>query len=193
MIGALIGAGVGAVTSIWGAKEQAAQQRAQIRANRLAAKYKYSAVLDSTNIMKAAIRESSQNAIYETARAGAATGREIDREVGNAIGKVQAQSEGLASGRSKGRVMIDTIVQGNRVRQQAQSQTVSMVNKIIEAQDTKTNELNNRLLQSYQEMSAILANEGPSLGNNVGGFLSSSISGAQSGIALEPNITDWFN
>lgn len=185
MVGMLIGAGVGAISSIWGAKEAAKQQRAQIRANRMAAKYKYSAVLDSTNIMKAALRDSSYNAAQEVLRTGAATGRAAEVEVEGAIGKLQSQSEGLTSGRSKGRQMIDTIVKGNQYKAQVKNQTVSMVNKIIEAQDAKTNELNNRLLNSYQEMSAILANPGPSLGSNVGGFLSGTLGGAQSGIALE--------
>lgn len=185
MIGLVAGAAIGAVSSIFGARDAAKRQRAQIRANRAAAKLKYSAVLDSTNIMKAAVRESTKNAAYEALRVGAAQGREVDKQIGAEIGKLQAQSEGLTSGRSKGRHMIDTIVKGNQIRAQVKDKTVSMVNQLIEVQDAKTNEYNNRLLQSYQEMSAVLANEGPDLGSNVGGFLSGAMSGASAGLSIE--------
>jgi len=188
MFSAVAGAAVGAASSFFGAQDAADRQREQIKANRLAAKYKFSAVSDSVNIMKAAVRETSFNAINEQLRAGAETSREVEKEVTRAASTQMARGEGLTSGRTKGREMIGTFVKGNQLRNQMQNKTTSAVNQIIEAQDSKTNELNNRLLSSYQEMSAVLANEGPDLGNNVGGFLSGAMSGASSGISLGKSL-----
>ena len=188
MIGMLAGAAIGGISSIFGARDAASRQKAQIRANRLAAKYKFSATEDSANIMKAALRESTQNAVAELARVGAADVKDIDKEITRAASTLQARGEGLTSGRSKGREMIGLHVKGNVIRQKQQDKTTSMINQVVEAQDAKTNELNNRLLQSYQEMSAVLASEGPDLGSNIGGTISGAFSGAQSGIALGASI-----
>lgn len=188
MVGLIAGVVTGGVSSIFGARDAAKRQRAQIRANRLAAQYKYSAVADSANIMKAALRESTKNAVTEIVRAGAANVREVGKEVQRAESKLQARSEGLTSGRSKGREMIGVMVKGNELRSQVQNKTTSMINQVVEAQDAKTNELNNRMLQAYQEMSAVLANEGPDLGSNVGGFLSGALGGASAGVSLESAI-----
>jgi len=188
MIGLLGGAVIGGISSYFGARDAASRQRAQIRANRLAAKYKFSSTQDSANIMKAALRESTQNAVTEIVRAGAADVKGVDKEITRAASTLAARSEGLTSGRSKGREMIGLHVKGNIIRQKTQDKTTSMINQVVEAQDAKTNELNNRLLSSYQEMSAVLASEGPDLGSNVGGFLSGAIGGAQSGIAIGASI-----
>jgi len=188
MIGLLAGAAIGGISSIFGARDAASRQRAQIRANRLAAKYKFSATEDSANIMKAALRESTQNAVAELVRVGAADVKDVDKAITRAASTLAAKSEGLTSGRSKGREMIGLHVKGNEIRQTQQDKTTSMINQVVEAQDAKTNELNNRLLQSYQEMSAVLASEGPDLGSNVGGFLSGTFGGAQSGISLAASI-----
>jgi gas vesicle protein len=187
-IGLAAGAIVGGLSSIFGARDAAKRQRAQIRANRMAAKHKYSATLDSTNIMKAAVRESTRNAVGEILRVGAADVKEVQKEVTRAASTLAARSEGLTSGRSKGREMIGVMVKGNELRQKMENKTTSMINQVVDAQDAKTNELNNRLLRSYQEMSAVLSSEGPDLGSNVGGFLSGAMSGAQSGLALESAI-----
>lgn len=189
MYSAVAGAAIGAASSMFGAKDEAKRIKAQTAANRLASKYKYSATMDSVNLMKAATREAASNAIAEQLRAGAETNREVKAEVERATSTKMAQSEGLTSGRSKGREMVDTMVKGNKLRQQMQNKTTSAVNQIVEAQDAKTNELNNRALASYQEMSAVLANEGPDMGSNVGGFLSGAMSGAASGMSLQNSLT----
>jgi len=191
MIGMLVGAAVGGAASIFGARDAAKRQREQIKANRLAAKYKYSSTLDSVNLMKAATREQTANAIAEQVRAGGAAGRDVQDKVQAAAGTVIASSEGLTSGRSKGREMVGLYMKGNKVLQEVKNQTTSAVNQLVDIQDKRTNDLNNALLQSYQEMSAVLSNTGPDLGNNVAGFLSGAMGGASAGLSLESSYNTY--
>jgi len=191
MIGMLVGAAVGGAASIFGARDAAKRQREQIKANRLAAKYKYSSTLDSVNLMKAATREQTANAIAEQVRAGGAAGRDVQDKVQAAAGTVIASSEGLTSGRSKGREMVGLYMKGNKVLQEVKNQTTSAVNQLVDIQDKRTNDLNNALLQSYQEMSAVLSNTGPDLGNNAAGFLSGAMGGASAGLSLESSYNTY--
>lgn len=180
----IAGAVIGAGASILGATDAAKRQREQIKANRLAAKYKYSATESSVNLMKAVTREQTANAVAEQVRAGGAATRDLQDKITSAASTMVASSEGLTSGRSKGREMVGVYVKGNKILQEAKNQTTSAITQLVDIQDKRTNDLNNALLQSYQEMSAVLSDTGPDLGNNAAGFLTGALSGASAGVSL---------
>jgi len=161
MSAAIFGAmGMGAL-AMYGEKRQqkkladlASDQRI---AEMLGAKSKYAATESSINLMKANAREVTANAIQETLRAGAAQNQKVRDEVQKVSSSVSAKSEGLTSGRSQGRQMIEVAVTGNKVLNESKSETASMINNLTDAQDSRTNELNNSLLSSWQEMATILS------------------------------------
>ncbi len=180
---AIGGAIIGGVSSILSADAQAEQMRQQIEANRKGAKFKYTAVEDSVNIMKGATREASMNAVQEALRAGAAQDTKVQEAITKTASTTLAQSEGLTSGRSKGREMLTLYIKGNKALQETKSITTSMVNQITEANDAKTNELNNSLLNAHQEMSAVLTAASPYV-NATGQIVAGTLGGAAAGASL---------
>ena len=159
------------------AKEEA------IKAQRKAATLKFSSIESSTNLMKAANLENSLNMTGEALRAGAAKKGETKEAIVEATSTVSAASEGLTSGRSQGRQMVDVHVKGNKLLQKVDTQTRSMVNQITEAQDKMTNDLNNRLIGAHQDLTAVLANEGTEL-SSLPGALGAGISGFGQGMSI---------
>jgi hypothetical protein len=160
MSAAILGGIAGGAFSMYSqvqADKAAAEEASRKRAEEiLSAKRMYSSVESSSNIMKSVAREQSANAINEALRAGAAQDRQVKQEINKVASKQIAQSEGLTSGRSKGRAMISTYIQGNQALAQSKTQTASMVNQITDAKDKIQNDMNNRLLQAHQEMAAVL-------------------------------------
>ena len=184
---AIGGAIIGGVSSILSADAQAEQMRQQIEANRKGAKFKYTAVEDSVNIMKGATREASLNAVQEALRAGAAQDTKVQEAITKTASTTLAQSEGLTSGRSKGREMLTLYIKGNKALQETKSITTSMVNQITDANDAKTNELNNSLINAHQEMAAVLTAATPYV-NATGQIISGTLGGAAAGASLGASL-----
>lgn len=154
--GLIIGTGL----SMYETNEANKAAEAAIKAQRKAAKLKFGATQDSINVMKAQNMENTITMAGEVMRVGAETSRETADAVEEAASKSIAQSEGLTSGRSKGRQLASLYSKGNKALQKASSETQSMFNKVVDNQDKNTNMLNNKLIGAHQEMAAILANEG---------------------------------
>ena len=180
----LIGGAIGGLNAIGQNKAMAEAQQEQIELQRLSSIYKYKATEDSINMMKSLNREATENAIREAMRAGTENIRQAQAKVTSAEGKLQASQEGLASGASKGRELATMYVQGNKLLDQTKDATTSQINKLITTKDMKQNELNNQLLKSYQEMSAVLANEGPVLPGQANRVVSGIFGGATSGLMI---------
>jgi hypothetical protein len=181
---AAAGAAIGGLSAIFGNRAAAEAQRQQIQLQREAALLQYRAVEDSVNIMKSVNRDATTNAINEALRAGQEDVRQIDTAIKKAAGTSQASQEGLASGKTKGREMATLYLKGNKVLDQTKDQTQSVVGQLITQQDKLTNDLNNQLLKSYQDMSAVLANEGPIIPGNANRVLSGMFGGAMAGASL---------
>ena len=184
----LIGGAIGGLNAIGQNRAIAEAQREQIELNRLASIYKYKATESSVNMMKALNREATENAIREALRAGTENVRQTQTAISKAEGSLQAQQEGLASGASKGRELATMYIKGNKVLDQTKDSTVSQINKLVTTKDLKQNELNNQLLKSYQEMSAVLADEGPEIPGMFNNFVSGLTRGAVSGLAIGNSI-----
>jgi len=179
-----VGAGIGGLNAILGNKAQAEAQREQINLNRLSAYYSYKATEDSVNVMKALNREATQNAMGEVLRASAENKRQTKQQVEKASGALSAQQEGVTSGNTKGRQMASLLIQGNKAVDNVDDTKKSAINQLITTQDQRTNELNNGLLQAYQQMSAVLANEGPSSVGNANRVVSGLFGGAMTGLSI---------
>ena len=180
------GAGMGLLqmgVSLWQQNELNKAKEEAIKAQRKAATLKFSSIESSTNLMKAANLENSLNMTGEALRAGAAKKGETKEAIVEATSTVAAASEGLTSGRSQGRQMVDMHVKGNKLLQKVDTQTRSMVNQITEAQDKMTNDLNNRLIGAHQDLTAVLANEGTEL-SLLPGALGAGISGFGQGMSI---------
>lgn len=173
----IVGAAVGVAGSIAKSNEEAAKQEAAIKINREGGKLKFKAITDSSNIMKAANREQTANAMQEVLRVGAANEEEVAVAVNQGISKMVASGEGLTSGRSKGRAMISLQVEGNKAIQGNTTETSSMLNQLVESQDKITNDINNQLFAAHVELQNILSNRGSSI-NGTGAAISAGISGA---------------
>jgi len=181
-------AAISMISSIQGQAAAAREADRKRSAEIAGAKTGFLATQSSVNIMKRANRESSFNAINEALRAGAEQDRIVKAEIEVAGSKLKASSEGLTSGRSVGRQAVSLYVQGNKAVQQSKSQTASVINQITDQQDSMTNELNNRLLTSYQQMTAVLTTPGNIYQGNNGEVLSAGVQGASSGVSLSSAI-----
>ena len=178
-----IGAGLGGLNAYFGNRAMAEAQREQIELQRLASIYQYKATEDSINIMKGLNREATMNAINEALRAGTEDVRRASLAVDKAAGSLQAQSEGITAGQSKGRQMATMYLKGSQMVEETKDQTSSVISQLIEKQDMNTAQLNNQLLQAHQQMAAVLANEGPSHPGQANRFISGALSGAQLGLS----------
>jgi len=179
LIAAAGGAVVGAGLKFLEIDAEAKKQEAAIKARRLGAKMQFSAVEDSTNIMKATTREQTVNAVGETLRAGYNNSTKTKQAVDKAVGTSIAKQEGLTSGRSQGRAMVSLYVQGSKAVQESDAQTKMSINKLVDQQDKISNDLNNKLLQAHQELAAVLSDEGPKIDGTVA-IIGAGISGATS-------------
>jgi len=158
-----IGAIVGGVSAATKANEQAANQEEQIRLQRQGAMANYNSSESSANIMKAVNREQTANAIQESLRSGSEDQRRMSQKIDKTASTASAKSEGLTSGRSKGREMIGIYMEGNKMMRDTKDETTSQIAQLVDANDKATNDLNNQLFKAYQDMSSVLASEGPSI------------------------------
>jgi uncharacterized protein YicC (UPF0701 family) len=186
---AAAGAVIGAVSSIMGGKAAAKEADRRRAAEIAGAKLNYASTESAANLMKAQNREYTANMMQEALRAGAAQNQDVREEVTRVGSTLMAQSEGLTSGRSKGRQMVELQVKGNQVLQQSKGQTVNVLNKLVEQQDKTTNDLNNKLLSSWQEMSTVLTTPGAIYQQNPLEVVQAGISGAQQGASLHSSMS----
>ena len=184
MIGAGVGAGVGILGGIMGGRAAAKAADAAREAEMKAAKFAYSSTESSVNIMKAVNMEIAYNQSAEVLRAGAAQNEDVREAVTRAGSTVSAQSEGLTSGRSKGRQMIGLYVQGGKALLESKGKTTTAINQIVDAQDKASNDLNNKLLSAHQNMATILTTPGAGYQQNPMEVVSAGLSGAQSGASI---------
>jgi len=169
---------------------QAAAKEANRRraAEMKAAKQQFSATQDSVNLMKLAGRESLFNASEEVLRAGAESSREVRSQIQVAVSQSLASSEGITSGRSKGRQMMVLAQKGAEAVHDSKTEASNVLGQMVDAQDKQTNDLNNRLLSAHQELTAVLSTPGQVYQQNVAALVSSGISGAAQGFSLGKSI-----
>ena len=178
------GAAVGVASSIMGGKAAAKQADAKRAAEMAGAKLDYASTESSVNLMKAVNREASFNLAGEALRVGAANNQDVRDEIQKAESTLMAQSEGLTSGRSRGRQMISLQMKGNDALQDSKTQTGTVLNKITEEMDSKTNALNNKLLSAHQQMATILSTPSAVYKQNPMEVVQAGISGAQQGASI---------
>ena len=174
--------------SMWETNEENKAKEEAIKAQRKAARLKFSAIEDSTNLMKSANMEASYNAVGEVLRVGSAKSRDTKEAIDTAASTTLAQSEGLTSGRSKGRQMSALYRKGNKELAKVDAKTSSIINQVIDTQDKMTNDLNNRLIGAHQELTAVLANEGTVIDSTV-----SSIQAGLGGFSMGIDLYSAFN
>jgi hypothetical protein len=193
MIGAMMGAGVmgglSLVSGIFGAKAAAREADRRRAAEMGAAQQKYSAVESAVNLMKAAGREAAYNASLEVLRAEGVQSRDIKDEIQRTTSTVQSKSEGLTSGRSKGREMLEVQIKGRQAIEKSKQQGADMISNITKAQDKQANDLNNKLLSAHQELTSVLSTPGQIYQQNVASLVGSTISSGIQGAALGANIS----
>ena len=177
-------AGISMGSAIMGQRAAAKEADRKRAAEILSAQLQYSATESSVNLMKNSSREQTGNVIQEALRVGAANDRKVGQQVQQVVSKVVAQSEGLTSGRSKGRQMISLYMKGNEALQESKSKTTSMVNQLADKQDQYTNDLNNKLLSAHQQMASVLTTPGNIYQGNSMAILQAGVQGAATGASL---------
>ena len=177
-------AGISMGSAIMGQRAAAKEADRKRAAEILSAQLQYSATESSVNLMKNSSREQTGNVIQEALRVGAANDRKVGQQVQQVVSKVVAQSEGLTSGRSKGRQMISLYMKGNEALQESKSKTTSMVNQLADKQDQYTNDLNNKLLSAHQQMASVLTTPGNIYQGNNMAILQAGVQGAATGASL---------
>jgi hypothetical protein len=193
MVGAIIaGAGImgglSLLSGIGSAKAAAKEADRRRKAEMVSAQQKYAATEASVNLMKAAGREAAYNASLEVLRAEGVQSRDIEDEIQRTTSTVQAQSEGLTSGRSKGREMLEVQIKGRQALEKSEQQGADMISKITTAQDKQSNDLNNKLLSAHQELTSVLSTPGQIYQQNVAGLIGSTISSGIQGAALGASL-----
>ena len=181
---AAAGAALGMASAISGQRAAAKEADRKREAEMLAAKMQYAATESSVNLMKASSREQTTNAVQEALRAGAANSSDVNKQITQVASQAMAQSEGLTSGRSKGRQMVSLYIKGNDALQKTQSQTTSVINQMVDKQDQYTNDLNNKLMSAHQQMANVLTTPGNIYQGSNAAILQAGIQGAQAGASL---------
>ena len=191
MIWAAAVAGISMASAIQGQRAAAKEADRKREAEILSAQLQYSATESSVNLMKASSREQTANAIQEALRVGADNDREVNSQIQQAASTVMAQSEGLTSGRSRGRQMISLYMKGNDALQNSKSQTTSVINQMVDKQDQQTNDLNNKLLSAHQQMAAVLTTPGNIYRGSDVAILQAGLQGASSGASLGTMLNEY--
>jgi hypothetical protein len=174
-------AGSSQVSGILGGKAAAKEADRRRKAEMAAAEAQYSAVESSVNLMKAAGREAAYNASLEVLRAEGVQSREIEGDIQEATSTLQSRSEGLTSGRSKGRQMLEVKIKGRQAIERSEQQGADMISQINKAQDKQSNDLNNQLLSAHQELTSVLSTPGEIYHQNVAGLVGNTVSSAIKG------------
>jgi hypothetical protein len=168
-----------------GAQRAAADEADRRReAEMLSAMYQYSAAESAIKLMKSTLEASTLNATYEALREGGAQQREVSKEIDKAVSTQVAASEGLTSGRSAGRQIATTLVKGSKAIQETQQQTANMISQLVDYKDSKTNELNNKLIESYNSMYSVLTTPGDIYRGSNAEIVASMFKGAATGAKL---------
>ena len=190
MIWAAAVAGISMASAIQGQRAAAKEADRKREAEILSAQLQYSATESSVNLMKASSREQTANAIQEALRVGADNDREVNSQIQQVASTVMAQSEGLTSGRSRGRQMISLYMKGNDALQNSKSQTTSVINQMVDKQDQQTNDLNNKLLSAHQQMAAVLTTPGNIYRGSDMAVLQAGVQGAATGVSLGASLKE---
>ena len=174
----------GAVSGIMDAKAANAEKRRAVRIQRNNAVMSYTGVMHSVNLMKENSRESAINAVSEVLRAGGEDARNAKRNIRGAQGKLQSRSEGLTSGRSAGRQMTALHNKGSKMLNKLQGNRDNMISKITDQMDSNTNTLNNKQIESYDNMVTVLSQEHPAAANPMMAAAGGALKGYQIGSSL---------
>lgn len=152
----------------------------------------YKATEDAVNIMKTAAEAQLRDTIGELERVGASYQRDVEQEGKKAMGSLRASREGLTGGNSAVRQEIATQIKINEVAADTQEKTQSMINQMVDKKDTTMNNLNNQLMQAYNQMQGALARQAPteSFGYRFGNMLTNVIKGFGAGWQIESRIKD---
>lgn len=163
----------------------AAERADKVReAEVLSAKYQYSSQEHQANVAKAQAREAGINNIAEVLRAGAEQDRAVQLAVKTEAGKSLASSEGLTSGRTKGRDLATMYVKGNKVASKASSEVKSMIGQISDNVDKVSNEANVKLINAYQQYVSVLTQPGATFQSSIGGTIGAIGQGAALGASI---------
>ena len=180
---------IGAVTSTAGTyfenkaeRERADKARdAEIKRTKMA----FNTTQAASTLMKNNSVEAAANMSQEALRAGAAESAKTKQGIQKAESSLVAQSEGLTSGRSKGREMISLEVQARKAMNEVQNETTTMVNRIVDVKDKAQNDINNKEIQAWQEMAMVLTTPGAVVSSpSAFQYINSAIGGAKSGASL---------
>jgi len=166
-------------------QKRAAEQADQARLLEIAgAQAAYASQEAATTLMKSVNREQTDNAINEALRVGAAKEREVGAEIEKATSTSLASSEGLTSGRSKGREMAALQIEGNKALARTESETTSTINSLVDAKDKSENDLNVQLWNAWEDMATVLTTPSNVYEGNSMDILSAGLSGASTGLSL---------
>jgi len=126
-----------------------------------AAAEKYKATEDAINITKVAAESQMRDVIGELQRVGASYQKEVEKEGQKAMSQQRASREGLTGGNTAVRQDIATQIKINQVAAETQEKTQSMINQVVDAKDSKMNQLNTQLLQAWTEAQGVLSRKAP--------------------------------
>ena len=192
---AWIAAGVGATTaglSLWsgiaGAKGAAKEADRKRKAEMRAAHSKYSMKEANVNLQKAVLREETTNAQAEVLRAGAEQNREVKKEVDKATSTLQADSEGLTSGRSGARHMMQLQMKGAQAVHDSNTMASNQISAMVENKDKMTNELNASLMSAHSELSGVLSTPGQIYQQNVAALVAGTVTAGAQGAMMGASI-----
>jgi len=179
-------AGLNMLGSYAAQKEEEAKQKRIIALKKRAAVQKNAAIQDGAELSGILSHEATINSMYDLYRASAENTREIKGKLDNTRSKLAAQSEGLAAGISKGKQMLAFNVQAAKAIQKQKSKESSVLVNLLDNYYTTQNKLNQKKLQSQQEMQAALQEQyqGPSDMSQFLNIVSSGAKGFQSGYSL---------
>jgi len=187
--GAAIGAGASLWSGIEGAKSAAKEADRKRKAEMQGAILSYSAQQESTNMQKAVIREETANAQVEVLRAGAEQNRDVKKEVDKATSTLQASSEGLTSGRSGGRAMMNLQMKGAQAVQDSKTQASNQISAMVDQKDKMTNDLNSKLLGAHQELSGVLSTPSQIYQQNVAALVADTAKAGMSGAMMGSSLS----
>ncbi len=176
-------AALSTVNSIMQTEEDARKQEEAIKSNRLAARADFYTTQSSVSLMKERNKVVTEEAIAEKLRAGGANAREIESQVEKAASSQVASNEGLTSGRSQGRALIETMIKGNELLLASNSETSTGIMKLMDQKDKVSNDLNLKIFEAHNNLTTILSQEGAEI-DGTNDAISAGLSGASAGASI---------
>ena len=177
-------AGLSLASGIMGAKGAAKEADRKRKAEMQSAKLKYGMKEANTNLQKQVLNEKTLNAQKEVLRAGAEQNRDVKKEVDKATSTLQASSEGLTSGRSGGRAMMNLQMKGAQAVHDSKTQASNQISAMVDQKDKMTNDLNSKLLGAHQELSGVLSTPGQIYQQNVAALVADTAKAGMSGASM---------